>query len=53
LKRGIVSTGGWLVIAWMIYLMVVTARTIPKIWDPYDVLGVSRVSPAPRPQGRF
>ncbi|KAF2492377.1 hypothetical protein BU16DRAFT_584471 [Lophium mytilinum] len=42
LKRGIVSLGGWLVIAWMVYLMVVTARTIPKIYDPYDVLGVSR-----------
>ena len=28
--------------AYMVYLMVVTARTVPKIWDPYDVLGISR-----------
>lgn len=31
--------------AWMIYLIIVTARTVPKIWDPYDILGISRVSP--------
>ena len=29
--------------AWMVYLMAVTARTVTKIWDPYEVLGVSRV----------
>lgn len=29
--------------AYMVYLIIVTARTIPKIWDPYDVLGVARV----------
>jgi translocation protein SEC63 len=43
IKRAIVSIGGWTVIAAMIYLIIVTARTVPKIWDPYDVLGVSRV----------
>jgi translocation protein SEC63 len=43
-KRAIVSIGGWLVIAFMVYLIIVTARTITKIWDPYDVLGVSRAS---------
>ncbi|OCK78072.1 hypothetical protein K432DRAFT_427529 [Lepidopterella palustris CBS 459.81] len=42
LKRFLVSVGGWVVIAWMVYLMMVTARTVPKIWDPYGVLGVSR-----------
>ncbi|KAF2204905.1 DnaJ-domain-containing protein [Delitschia confertaspora ATCC 74209] len=42
LKRMLLSVFGWLVIAYMAYLMVVTARTVPKIWDPYDVLGVSR-----------
>ncbi|KAF2469816.1 DnaJ-domain-containing protein [Lindgomyces ingoldianus] len=42
LKRFLFSVGGWLIIAWMVYLMAVTARTVPKIWDPYDVLGVSR-----------
>lgn len=44
IKRAIVSIGGWLVIAFMVYLIIVTARTITKIWDPYDVLGVSRAS---------
>ncbi|KAF2843594.1 hypothetical protein M501DRAFT_1006120 [Patellaria atrata CBS 101060] len=42
LKRMILAVAGWLIIAWMSYLLVVTARTIPKIWDPYDVLGISR-----------
>ncbi|KAF2241158.1 DnaJ-domain-containing protein [Trematosphaeria pertusa] len=42
IKRAIVSLGGWMVIAGMIYLIIVTARTVPKIWDPYEVLGVSR-----------
>lgn len=30
--------------AWMVYLIVVTARTVVKAYDPYDILGVSRVS---------
>ncbi|KAF2085464.1 hypothetical protein K490DRAFT_46507 [Saccharata proteae CBS 121410] len=42
LKRMVLAAIGWAVMAWMVYLMVVTARTVPKIWDPYDVLGVSR-----------
>ncbi|KAF2194419.1 DnaJ-domain-containing protein [Zopfia rhizophila CBS 207.26] len=42
LKRLLFSIAGWLIIAWMAYLMVVTAQTVPKIWDPYEVLGVSR-----------
>ncbi|KAI9791366.1 MAG: secretory subunit [Peltula sp. TS41687] len=42
LKRMITVVTGWLVIGWMIYLIMVTARTIPKIWDPYDILGISR-----------
>jgi len=29
---------------WMVYLIAVTARSIPEIWDPYDILGISRVS---------
>jgi translocation protein SEC63 len=39
----IFSIAGWSLMALMVYLIIVTARTIPKIWDPYDVLGVSRV----------
>jgi hypothetical protein len=34
---------GWALNAAMVYLILVTARTTPDIWDPYDVLGVSRV----------
>ena len=43
LKRMIFSGLGWLLMGYMVYLMIVTVRTIPKIWDPYDVLGVTRV----------
>jgi hypothetical protein len=34
---------GYAVIAYMVYLIIVTARLTPKIWDPYEILGVSRV----------
>ena len=43
LKRIIAVIVGWLLIGFMAYLIVVTARTIPKIWNPYDILGVSEV----------
>jgi len=35
--------GGWALIAGMIYLISVTARITPKIWNPYDVLGIDSV----------
>lgn len=35
---------GYFTIAWMIYLIIVTARTVPQIWDPYNILEISRVS---------
>ncbi|KAJ4311594.1 secretory subunit [Neodidymelliopsis sp. IMI 364377] len=41
-KRGVLMLGGWSLNALMVYLIYVTARTITKIWDPYEVLGVSR-----------
>jgi hypothetical protein len=43
IKRGILMVAGWTLNAAMIYLILVTARITPKLWDPYDVLGVSRV----------
>ena len=43
IKRGLVMVGGWALNAAMVYLILVTARTTPDIWDPYEVLGVSRV----------
>lgn len=51
LKRIITAALGWLVMGWMIYLMMVTARSTPKIWDPYNILDISRVRyilPSPR-----
>jgi hypothetical protein len=30
--------------AWMVYLIAVTAKTVTKAYDPYDILGVARVS---------
>ena len=43
IKRIITVALGYAVMAWMVYLIAVTARTIPKIWDPYNILGISRV----------
>ncbi|KIW04830.1 uncharacterized protein PV09_04013 [Verruconis gallopava] len=40
-KRMLVSIAGWAVMVGMVYLIIVTARTIPKVWDPYEVLGIS------------
>ncbi|PGH28191.1 hypothetical protein AJ80_00081 [Polytolypa hystricis UAMH7299] len=42
IKRMITVVAGYAVMAYMVYLIVVTARTVPKIWDPYDILGISR-----------
>ncbi|KAF9884669.1 secretory subunit [Aspergillus nanangensis] len=42
IKRIVTVILGYAVIAWMIYLIAVTARSTPKIWDPYDILGISR-----------
>ncbi|KIV97353.1 hypothetical protein PV10_01115 [Exophiala mesophila] len=43
-KRTIAMVLGYAFIAYMVYLIIITQRTVPKIWDPYDVLGVSRSS---------
>jgi translocation protein SEC63 len=48
MKRAIAVLVGYFIMAWMIYLIMVTARTTPKIWDPYDILGVPRVSDKPK-----
>ena len=34
---------GYLTMAWMFYLIMVTKTTAPKIWDPYSILDISRV----------
>ncbi|KAF4164165.1 hypothetical protein CNMCM6936_009528 [Aspergillus lentulus] len=42
IKRIVTVIAGYAIMAWMAYLIVVTARTAPKIWDPYEILGISR-----------
>ncbi|KAK2864943.1 hypothetical protein FQN49_004064 [Arthroderma sp. PD_2] len=42
IKRIITVIVGYAVMAWMVYLIMVTARSAPKIWDPYEILGISR-----------
>ncbi|KAI4870771.1 Sec63 Brl domain-containing protein [Hypoxylon rubiginosum] len=41
IKRAIAVVLGWAVMAGMLYLILTTQRTISKIWNPYDILGVS------------
>ena len=41
-KRIIAVVLGYAFMAYMIYLIAVTQRLVPKMWDPYDILGVSR-----------
>ncbi|KAK4985621.1 secretory subunit [Elasticomyces elasticus] len=53
LKRMITAAIGWLTIAYMIYLMAVTTRSMPKLWDPYDILGVSRSSTEKQINSRY
>jgi translocation protein SEC63 len=43
LKRIITVILGWAIMGLMAYLITVTARTVPKIWNPYDILGISEV----------
>ena len=43
-KRTIAVVLGYLVMAWMVYKITVTKRILPKIWDPYEILGLSRAS---------
>jgi translocation protein SEC63 len=42
-KRIITVLLGWAMMGFMAYLIVVTARITPKIWNPYDILGISEV----------
>jgi translocation protein SEC63 len=46
IKRAIFAILGWALMAGMVYLIVVTKTIIPKLWNPYDILGISDVSKA-------
>ncbi|KAI1502672.1 protein translocation complex component [Biscogniauxia marginata] len=41
IKRAIVVLIGWATMAGMIYLILTTQRTVAKLWNPYDILGIS------------
>jgi hypothetical protein len=41
--RAIFVLAGWALMAGMVYLIINTQRTVPKIWNPYDILGISEV----------
>ncbi|KAI2630767.1 Sec63 Brl domain-containing protein [Hypoxylon sp. NC1633] len=41
IKRAIAVALGWAMMAGMLYLIVTTQRTTAKIWNPYDILGIS------------
>ncbi|KAJ5819262.1 hypothetical protein N7474_004853 [Penicillium riverlandense] len=42
IKRIVTVILGYLVMAWMVYLILVTARSTPKLYDPYEILGIAR-----------
>lgn len=39
-KRMVTAASGWLLMAYMVYLVIVTERTHEKPWDPYAILNV-------------
>lgn len=43
MKRILTVAVGWILIALMMYLIAVTKTTVAKMWDPYDILEISRV----------
>jgi translocation protein SEC63 len=40
-KRALVVLAGWAIMGAMVYLIIVTQRIVPQIWNPYDILGIS------------
>ncbi|OAA56473.1 translocation complex component [Cordyceps fumosorosea ARSEF 2679] len=40
-KRALVAIAGWALMAAMAYLIMTTQPVINKIWNPYDILGIS------------
>ncbi len=43
IKRAIAVVLGWAMMAGMMYLIITTQRTTAKLWNPYDILGISEV----------
>lgn len=43
LKTALVAVAGWALMAAMVYLIATTQTVETKIWNPYDILGISDV----------
>ncbi|KJZ72963.1 hypothetical protein HIM_07726 [Hirsutella minnesotensis 3608] len=44
IKRTMAALVGWGLMAFMVYLIVVTEPLVAKIWNPYDILGISEAA---------
>lgn len=53
LKRICVVIIGWFTMFVMTYLIMVTARSVTKIWNPYDILGISESATAKEIKSHF
>ncbi|ORY69769.1 DnaJ domain-containing protein [Pseudomassariella vexata] len=40
-KRFVAVLIGWALMGFMLYLIITTQRTVAKIWNPYDILGIT------------
>lgn len=43
LRKFVLISAGWALFAYMLYLIITTEATVNKIWNPYDILGISEV----------
>ncbi|CAD6499378.1 BgTH12-03494 [Blumeria graminis f. sp. triticale] len=53
LKRICTVVIGWFTMFAMTYLIMVTARSVTKIWNPYDILGISESASAKEIKSHF
>ncbi|QIW95953.1 hypothetical protein AMS68_001471 [Peltaster fructicola] len=53
LKRIIAAAIGWAVLAWMVYLIVVTAQQTPSIWNPYEILDIGMTATEKQINSRY
>lgn len=53
LKRAIAVIVGYASMAYMVYLIIITQRIIPKIWDPYTILDIARSATEKQIKSRY
>ncbi|PHH73983.1 hypothetical protein CDD82_5169 [Ophiocordyceps australis] len=53
IKRTVVALAGWGLMAFMVYLIMVTKTIVPKLWNPYDVLGISESATEKQIKGHY